>query len=529
MSIATDMHSRSENGYHHDIVLLHLSQPLNFHINSCITRTCLPPQLKTPKEFMEYPPTDKNLVVIGWGRTIYFGNHSNMLQQTSWSMIVSIRLNSTNKHACSGSILSESYILTSASCIANVPSFGISIVTSIHNYSEEDVTYRKVDQIFLHRDYIKISDNYANDIAILHMSQPLVFDNNPFISRICFPEKLESIENSMHYPQPGILLALIGWETMNFPCVGDPGSPIFVWLEDRWQQNITIEFQSIIHHCSVTSSPTLTITTISTSTTTAKPPVLYRCNTTSTCGYSSTPESLTPSRIVGGENALKSNSKQIRRSVDKIYIHTNYIGRQNNYRYDIALMHINQSLMIEHNPNLTKTCIHRVNPPILVQSICKKQNHFQSPTILQQIEVCAIDNEEPMCISAMNDSEIQFCVGLPDDGKDSCQGDSGGPIFQWTGQYWEQVGIVSHGNGCAKLRHPDVYTRLSYYYDWINNILKNDNEHLKPQFSFYETSTELYTTITINEATPHTKSYTYNHQEKVLIFAIITVFVSIII
>ncbi|CAF0726158.1 unnamed protein product [Rotaria sp. Silwood1] len=130
-------------------------------------------------------------------------------------MIVSIRLNSTNKHACSGSILSESYILTSASCIANVPSFGISIVTSIHNYSEEDVTYRKVDQIFLHRDYIKISDNYANDIAILHMSQPLVFDNNPFISRICFPEKLESIENSMHHPQPGIRLALIGWGTMN--------------------------------------------------------------------------------------------------------------------------------------------------------------------------------------------------------------------------------------------------------------------------------------------------------------------------
>ncbi|CAF0726136.1 unnamed protein product [Rotaria sp. Silwood1] len=159
------------------------------------------------------------------------------------------------------------------------------------------------------------------------------------------------------------------------------------------------------------------------------------------------------------------------------------------------------------------------------QSIYKKQNHFQSPTILQQVEVYAIDNEDPMCISAMNDSEIQFCVGLPDDGK----GDSGGPIFQWTGQYWEQVGIVSHGNGCAKLGHPDVYTRLSYYYDWINNILKNDNEHLKPQFSFYETSTELYTTITINEAIPHTKSYTYNHQEKVLIFAIITVFISIII
>ncbi|CAF3726044.1 unnamed protein product [Rotaria sordida] len=65
-----------------------------------------------------------------------------------------------------GTILSESYILTSASCIANVPLFGISIVAGIHNYSEDDATYRKVDQIFFHRDYIGISDNYANNIKI---------------------------------------------------------------------------------------------------------------------------------------------------------------------------------------------------------------------------------------------------------------------------------------------------------------------------------------------------------------------------
>jgi len=67
-------------------------------------------------------------------------------------------------------------------------------------------------------------------------------------------------------------------------------------------------------------------------------------------------------------------------------------------------------------------------------------------------------------------------------------GDSGGPIFQWTGQYWEQVGIVSYGDGCAQPGKPGVYTRLSYYYDWINNILKNDNEHLEPEFPSYQTS-----------------------------------------
>ncbi len=50
-------------------------------------------------------------------------------------------------------------------------------------------------------------------------------------------------------------------------------------------------------------------------------------------------------------------------------------------------------------------------------------------------------------------------------------GDSGGPIHQWLGDHWEQVGIVSFGNGCALANHPGMYTRLSFYYDWIQSYL----------------------------------------------------------
>jgi hypothetical protein len=130
-------------------------------------------------------------------------------------MIVSIRLNGRNKHLCSGSILSESYILTSASCIASVSSFGITIVAGFHNHSDDHATYRKVDRIYLHPDYTGIVDNYANDIAILHISEPLNFDNDLFISRTCLREKLEGTTNSYFYPLPGTKLAVIGWGLMN--------------------------------------------------------------------------------------------------------------------------------------------------------------------------------------------------------------------------------------------------------------------------------------------------------------------------
>nr|BAL04889.1 serine protease like protein [Samia cynthia pryeri] len=53
-------------------------------------------------------------------------------------------------------------------------------------------------------------------------------------------------------------------------------------------------------------------------------------------------------------------------------------------------------------------------------------------------------------------------------GKDGCQGDSGGPflVFQPDGRY-VQAGVVSWGIGCADPRYPGVYTKVSYFIDWI--------------------------------------------------------------
>ena len=53
------------------------------------------------------------------------------------------------------------------------------------------------------------------------------------------------------------------------------------------------------------------------------------------------------------------------------------------------------------------------------------------------------------------------------------QGDSGGPlIVQNANGDYEQIGIVSFGEGCALPDKPGVFTKVSNYRDWIEDNTK---------------------------------------------------------
>jgi len=59
----------------------------------------------------------------------------------------------------------------------------------------------------------------------------------------------------------------------------------------------------------------------------------------------------------------------------------------------------------------------------------------------------------------------ELCAGyMASGGVDTCQGDSGGPMFRRdSANAWIQVGIVSHGYGCAQPSSPGVYTEVSTF------------------------------------------------------------------
>jgi len=199
----------------------------------------VPPTTEKPARIFQ---CDRNTVPCGCGRRNVRLSSQNSTESVahSWSTIVSIRLNNQTKHSCTGTILSESFILTSASCLVNASTFGIMIRASLHNSSDENAIVRRVDRIYFHPQYqgFQINEN-KHDIAILHLTEELIFENNLFLNRICLPERFIFLPDSTFYPQLGASLVTVGWGLMNCPTNNqqDLLQQIEVTVQDGSQSN----------------------------------------------------------------------------------------------------------------------------------------------------------------------------------------------------------------------------------------------------------------------------------------------------
>jgi len=70
--------------------------------------------------------------------------------------------------------------------------------------------------------------------------------------------------------------------------------------------------------------------------------------------------------------------------------------------------------------------------------------------------------------------ESMICAGSYIDNEDTCLGDSGGPLQiknKIDPEMWTQFGIISFGQFCGDKETPGVYTRVSKYIKWIENIV----------------------------------------------------------
>jgi hypothetical protein len=133
----------------------------------------------------------------------------------SWTMAVSVRLNNSEEHSCGGSILTGTYILTSAHCVDGASVGEVSIAANMHNRIEDFSMIRYAHNIYIHPNWTGSDGTYQNDIAILYIFPPLPSSNNGNYARTCVPY-LSSPNQTVNYPMNGSHLVIVGWGSTQY-------------------------------------------------------------------------------------------------------------------------------------------------------------------------------------------------------------------------------------------------------------------------------------------------------------------------
>ncbi len=134
-------------------------------------------------------------------------------QEYSWPMIVSIQYD--GRHRCGGTILSDSFILTSARCVAfnryvdNSYPPNMTILVGVNALLRSVTIRRQIDKTYIHPNFLS-SQPGLHDIAIVHLDQPLPLDDlSSTLARTCLPAMSESLTDD--YLKPNSQLVAIGW------------------------------------------------------------------------------------------------------------------------------------------------------------------------------------------------------------------------------------------------------------------------------------------------------------------------------
>jgi len=150
------------------------------------------------------------------------------------------------------------------------------------------------------------------------------------------------------------------------------------------------------------------------------------------------------------------------------------------FEYDLALLRFYEP--IHYQRNIIPICIPDTNDTFVgrrgtVTGWGRLYEDGPLPDVIQHVDVPIITNQK--CESMYRKAgyiedipNIFVCAGLAEGAKDSCEGDSGGPlVLEDEDQRWNLVGIISWGIGCALPNQPGVYTRITAFAKWINQIV----------------------------------------------------------
>lgn len=160
------------------------------------------------------------------------------------------------------------------------------------------------------------------------------------------------------------------------------------------------------------------------------------------------------------------------------HIYPQYNASVSLFNHDIALLHTKKPITFSRTarpicigPKAFTEALIKESSPATVSGWGRTRYLGSMADTLQKVEVPFTDRAQCKHSSSARITRGMFCAGYYNQPRDACQGDSGGPHANIIHDTWFLTGLVSWGEECAKDGKYGVYTHVSYYYHWINNVM----------------------------------------------------------
>ncbi|OXB58486.1 hypothetical protein ASZ78_009051 [Callipepla squamata] len=177
--------------------------------------------------------------------------------------------------------------------------------------------------------------------------------------------------------------------------------------------------------------------------------------------------------VVLGEYNLNSATESVQvKTVSKAVTHPSWNAYTLNN--DITLLKLSSPAQL--NSRVSPVCLASANLVLSGNMQCVTtgwgRTHTTSNALasrLQQVTLPLISQSQCQQYWGSKITSSMLCAGGA--GASSCQGDSGGPLVYNNGNSWTLIGIVSWGSSNCNVNTPAVYTRVSHFRNWIDQIV----------------------------------------------------------